>query len=346
MRHTTDQSKQFSDLGTFLQATVQFGINGSHQLDPRLKMEAVAGLNEGIPSEGGFAVPDQFAQQLWSKVYDTGRILSRCERQPITVGDRLSIPAIDERSRSEGSRFGGARMFWSGEGQTPPPSKPKFSLLTLQPTKLLGLCYSSGELAADAPALASWFLRVFGQEAAFSIEDRAVVGQGTNGPLGILNSAALIMVDPESGQAPGSVTPANLTQMAARLWGPSHRRAAWMMGNEAFAQVADVHFANGTPVLVSGSDGGLYILGMPLELSEYTPALGSTGDVLLADWSQYLIGEKAPEYISSIHVRFLQDELAFRLRYRVDGQPAWAGFVLPRNSTVTQSPFIALAARE
>src|SRR5688500_3158213 len=104
---------------------MRYGINGAADFAPRLALEAIAGLDGSTPSEGAFLVPEQFAETIWGKAYDIGRILARCDRQPITVGDKLSLPAIDEISRADGSRFGGARMYWTEEGSVPPSSRPK-----------------------------------------------------------------------------------------------------------------------------------------------------------------------------------------------------------------------------
>lgn len=312
--------------------------------DRRLDYQAIAGLGSSIPSEGAFLVPNEFGLELWQRTLDTGRILDRCSGMPVTVGDELKIPAIDETSRADGSRFGGTRMHWVEEGETSTPTKPKFGELALRPKKLLGLAYSTEELLADAPALGVWLERVFALEAGFVIEDAIVNGTGTGRPLGVLHSDTLVTVAAEGGQAAATVLPANLVNMAARLWGPSHRNAIWLMPNEAFEQIADASFSNGAPVVTYGPDGRRLILGMPLELNEYTPALGSAGDVLLGDFSQYLIGEKEPEFIGSIHVRFIYEEGVFRIRYRVDGQPAWQSPVTPKNGTATQSPFVQVCA--
>ena len=337
---------EFESHGHFLVAVAQAGIDGYSHADPRLEFSAIAtGLGEGVPSEGGFLVGHEMATDLWQKVYDTGQILARCDKQPVTTGNVLKIPAIDESSRVAGSRFGGARMFWVDEAETVTATKPKYRQIQLHPKKLMGLTYATDELLADAPALAAWLGRVFGLEAAFQIEDEIVNGSGAGRPLGILNSDALITVDAESGQASATVVPANLNNMAARLWGPSHRTALWLLANDAFAQIADDSFSNGAPVVTTDAQGRRRILGMPVELVEYTPVLGSAGDVVLADLGQYLIAEIAPDFISSIHLRFLYDESVFRLRWRIDGQPAWSSPLTPKNSSITQSPFVALAAR-
>lgn len=336
---------EFPGFPEFLRAVAQAGIDGSDSADPRLEFAAATGLGEGSGGSGGFLMPTQFATDLWQATYDIGQILNQCNRQPITTGNNLKIPAISETSRAAGSRFGGVRTYWSDEADTVTTTKPEYRELTLAPKKLMGLSWVTDELLADVPALAVWLRRVFGLEVSFQVEDEIVNGNGVGRPLGILNSDALITVAKESGQAADTILPANFINLASRLWGASHRNAVWLTSNAVFNQIADAQFANGTPVVTYGPNGGRFILGMPLLLSEYTPMLGDKGDVLLADFGQYLIGEIAPDFISSLHVRFLWNESVFRFRWRIDGQPAWASAITPKNSNITQSPFVALAER-
>jgi len=88
------------------------------------------------------------------------------------------------------------------------------------------------------------------------------------------------------------------------------------------------------------------MLGKPVIPVEHCATLGTPGDIILADLSQYVMSDKgAPQAASSIHVRFLNDETTFRFIYRVDGQPTWKKALTPKNGTNTQAPFIALATR-
>ena len=338
---------EFEDFPSFLAAVMDAGINGPHHnADPRLEYSAAAtGSGKTVPSDGGFLVPTDFATDLWMATYDTGQILDRCTRQPVTTGSALKIPAIDETSRAAGSRFGGVQMHWTSEGATVTATRPKFRQITLRPNKLLGLTYATEELISDAPALAAWLQRIFALEASFEVEDQVINGVGGGQPLGILNNGSLITIAKETGQLADTVLPENLNNMAARLWGPSHRTAIWLMSNDALPKIADASFQNGAPVITTDATGRRRILAMPVELVEYTPSLSTAGDVILADFSQYLLAEIAPDFLSSIHVRFLWNEGVFKLRWRVDGQPAWTSPLTPKNSTITQSPFIALAAR-
>lgn len=336
---------EFDNLGDFLLA-VAAAASGDMAPDRRLQFASIAtGAGGAVPSEGGFVLPETFASELWQSVYETGALLARCTGQPLTVGEELKLPAIDEASRASGSRFGGIALDWVAEGETVAATKPKFRRLTLALKKLLGVTYATDELLADAPALGAWLRRLFALEAAFEVEDAIINGTGLGRPLGILKSEALITVAAESGQGAGTIVPANLVAMGRRLWPASHRSAVWLTGSAGWAQLAGASFSNGAPVVTYAANGHPYILGMPLELVEYTSELGSLGDVVLADLSQYLVAERDVEFPSSIHVRFLWNESTFKLRYRVDGQPAWASPITPANDAVTVSPFVALEAR-
>ncbi|KKK97970.1 hypothetical protein LCGC14_2647440 [marine sediment metagenome] len=100
---------------------------------------------------------------------------------------------------------------------------------------------------------------------------------------------------------------------------------------------------------MAGSDGNPgpfhQLMGRPMIPVEYCATLGTKGDILLCDFTQYLLIDKAPRSAVSMHVRFLNDEQTFRLTYRVDGQPIWNKPLTPFKGTNTLSPFISLDTR-
>lgn len=67
--------------------------------------------------------------------------------------------------------------------------------------------------------------------------------------------------------------------------------------------------------------------------------------MVLTDLSQYLVTDKTMKQARSIHVKFLQDEQAFRITYRVGGQSTWRQATTPLNGTATVSPIVTLQAR-
>ena len=88
------------------------------------------------------------------------------------------------------------------------------------------------------------------------------------------------------------------------------------------------------------------LYGREVVWTEYNATLGTTGDILLADLSQYMLVDKnGVQAATSMHVAFLTDEMVFRITYRVDGKPMWSVPLTPFKRTNTKSPFVALATR-
>lgn len=98
-------------------------------------------------------------------------------------------------------------------------------------------------------------------------------------------------------------------------------------------------FENGKPNILP--------MDYPLHFVEHCPTVGTSGDLCLCDWSQYLAIDKASGIKSavSLHVRFIYDEQVFKFTYRFDGQPILGSPITPYKGTNTVSPFIALGAR-
>jgi len=88
------------------------------------------------------------------------------------------------------------------------------------------------------------------------------------------------------------------------------------------------------------------LFSLPIVPVEFCETLGSLGDIVLADWSEYLLITKGGvEEAESIHVKFLTDETAFRFIMRNNGQPLHDQPITPLKGSNTLSPFVMLAAR-
>ena len=80
--------------------------------------------------------------------------------------------------------------------------------------------------------------------------------------------------------------------------------------------------------------------------SEHCSTLGSAGDLILANWGEYLEGTYQPfTGASSVHVRFVTHESVLKFWIRNDGAPWWRSALTPANGTATLSPIVTLAAR-
>lgn len=346
MTHQPYRDSFGDDNPAFWAAVVQAGRERGYHIDPRLQFGASAGLNQKHPSDGGFAIAPEHASTLMMRTFDSGRLLRLCTRIPISK-DSITLPAIDETSRVNGSRFGGAVLTWLEEGETLSPNRPRFGSIKLQPHKALALIYATRELVEDAPALTTWLENVYSLEAAAAIETKIISGGGTNSPIGVLNSDALITVAAEGGQAAGTIVTANILKMWDRFWAAGWSNGVWLINSEIFSQIATIAIGSGSSLatLLTFDADGPRLLGRPVISNESCPVVGQTGDVLLIDPSQILIGDRGQAFENSIHVRFLYDEACFRFRIRVDAQPSWKSPVTPLNGTTTKSAFVALATR-
>jgi HK97 family phage major capsid protein len=95
-----------------------------------------------------------------------------------------------------------------------------------------------------------------------------------------------------------------------------------------------------------GADGGMTIFGRPVMVTEFNATLGTVGDIVVADLSEYLFWEKGGvQEAQSIHVAFTTDEMAFRFIYRCTGQPTLAAPLTPYKGSLTTSPFVVLQTR-
>ncbi len=338
-------AKPWANIGEQLCAIARFTITNGADLEPRL-FAAASGNNENVDSEGGFLVAPEFAQQLIQRTYNTGVLASRCRPIPM-LSSRAILPAIDEDSRVDGSRFGGIQAYWQVEASTYTPTKPKFREMQLTANKLIGLCWATEELVSDAMLLSAFLGDAFPKEFAFKIDDAIVSGAGAGLPLGFVNSTAALIIAKESGQSSATIVTNNILKMDARLPASSQERAVWLANVDVKPQLYPLVLGSGTAVsqLFNADTGRM--LGHPVIFIEQAATLGSQGDLMLVDLAEYLLAQKVGGVRSdvSIHVQYLTGEMAFRFQVRVDGQPAWKKPLTPKNGTNTQSPFVVLGAR-
>ena len=337
--------EKFGTVGELLQA-VQRGS------DVRLQA-AATGLNEGVPSEGGFLVQSDFATELTNKAFTTGQLASRVRVQeigPNSNGLKLNLAA--ETSRAS-SRYGGIIAYWAAEAALKTDSAPKFRQWDYNLQKLIGLFYATDELLQDATAITSVVNEWFGDEFGFQLDDAIYNGNGAGKPLGILAAPALVTVAKETAQTAATIVKANLEKMYSRMPAGSLGSAAWFINQETWPQLFALSQAvgvGGVPMFIpaggmSATPAGT-LLGRPIVPIEQAAALGTVGDIAFCDFSQYLaIRKGGTQAASSIHVRFLYDESVFRFVLRFNGAPIPNSPLTPYKGTATVSPFIALATR-
>jgi len=350
---TPNNAPPFRSFGEQLHAIARYSLTNGVDRDPRL-IRAPTGAGEIDPSGGGFLVQTDFSTAVFMRAYEMGELLSTVRKIGIsTTANSIKIPAVDETSRVTGSRWGGVQSYWVGEGATPTASQPKFRLIELDLKKLMSIMYVTDELLADQSVLTGIAGEAFSEEIMFMTEDAIFEGDGNGKPMGVLNSPCYIAIAKETGQATQTIVYQNVLKMWSRMWGRSRQNAVWTINQDNEPQLyamSNVIGTAGVPVYlpangISGSQYGT-LFGRPVIPLEYNQTVGTPGDIVLADYSQYVLADKGGiQAASSMHVAFLSDQMVFRITYRVDGQPIWNAPLTPFHGTNTLSPFVALASR-
>ena len=343
----------FLSLAAQCSAVKSFEI--SHEnMAPRLKALTIkaTGASEGQASEGGFLLEPILDAEVLKPMHETGPFSAGATRLPVSGNSNYGwINGVDETDRATGSRWGGIRGYRLAEGNAPTGSRPKFRRINWELKKYAVLCYATDELLADAAQFSAIVRIGAAEELNFMLNDDIVNGLGNTGPLGILASGALVSVGKETGQAAATIVYENLVKMWARLHSRSKANSAWFINTDTNPQLDTLMETGGTSVLMPrfigyDAQGTIRIKGRPVIETEFNATLGTQGDIILADLSQYLTWEKGGvQAASSIHVQFLTDEEVFRFIYRCDGQPAIASPLTPYKGTATLSPFVALDTR-
>jgi HK97 family phage major capsid protein len=341
--------KPYASLGSMLIDVAQAKL-GNDESKARL---IEASLNTETGADGGFLVPSDFIGSMLQQAEAESQLFSRCSQLTV-VGNSANIPAVDEESRADGSRFGGIQVFWVREGAAGEYKQPKFRNLDLKLAKIMGLVSVTSEMLEDAALLSSWLMMAFPAEMAFALDQAIYNGDGNGIPLGIMNSGALVEVAKEGSQSADTVVYENIVKMWARMPQRRASRAAWFVTQQVMEQLPLMKLDVGTgggPVFISagGASERPYatLMGQPIVAIEQAATLGDKGDIVLADLSDYIaITKGGITTAQSIHVDFDKDKTAFRFIRRVNGAPYTRKALVSRASaTFKTSPYITLQAR-
>ncbi len=322
------------------------------QVDAKGTILATAGSDEhGAYTDpyGGFLIPAGFSTNLLSVMGEGDPTAGRTTQIPMT-SPTVKIPARTDKDHTT-SVTGGLRFFRRAETDTAASSRMQMEQIVLQANGLMGKAYATEELLTDSLISFVALLEAgFRDEYAGHMLNEKLNGSGVGCYEGALQSPAKVEVAKETGQAADTLVINNVLNMRARAW--RYSNAIWLANHDTFPQLAKLVIPAGTggaglawqQSMVEGSPDML--LGRPIFFTEFAPTVGDAGDLSLIDWSQYLEGSyQGVQMAESVHVRFENNERAFRVTARNDGRCWWRSALTPKKSAATLSPIVTLAAR-
>lgn len=330
--------------------------SGFHSMDEFLKTLHLgradqrllnSSMVEGIPEFGGYSVPEEYGAFLMDKSLESEIIRPRATVWGMG-SETKKIPAFDGADRTN-NLFGGISGEWLEEGASGTRKTAKLRLIQLKAKKLACFSQASNELIADGMSFEEMLAGALIKGLGWYMDYAFINGTGEGQPLGILNDSALITVTKEASQAAGTINYSNVVNMFARLSPSCFTNAVWLANPSVIPQLLTMTITIGTggaQIPVFKEEASRFtLLGKEIIFTEKCPALGSKGDLILADLSQYAIGMRKEIALDRSNVPgWMEDMTDYRVIVRVDGQGTWDKQVTPKNGT-TLSWAVALEAR-
>lgn len=362
-----DPKRGFAHFGEYAAKVRQSTQHGA-STDERLRIIAAAPTtfgNEGAGADGGFAVPPEFSREIWLLSLEEDSLVPYCDDVPVQ-GNSMTFP------KDETTPWGtdGIRAYWQVEAGAGTQTKPSLGTRTLRLHKLMALVPVTDELLEDTNALNAYIPKKAGDSIRWKTNEAILFGNGNGQPLGCMSGAAALTVSKDSGQSTLTLSDTNLANMKARLPPGSRGSRVWLINNDVEPALFTLKNSAGYPLYIpfgggqaaiqnppgtnpddeedflAAPDGRIYA--MDLYVSQHANTFSSLGDVMLADLSYYQIITKAGggiETATSMHLYFDADATAFRMLFRIDGQPKISKQISPAKGANKLSPFLQLQAR-
>ncbi len=314
---------------------------------PRLRYLKATGASEGVPQDGGLLLDPTLSAEIIRPMHEDGPFSDDVRWLPVGGNSNYGwINGVDETSRVTGSRWGGIRGYRVAEAATKTASKPSFRRIQWELKEYAAVVVATDPLLADAKQFTEIVRVGVTEELKFMLNEDIYDGAGLAGPQGINNSGAMITVTRTDAN---KILGTDISNMWVRMDLRGRKTAKWYISNDAGPQLDNLFAVGSTAVLYPyasiGADGVKRLYGRPIVTTEFNETLGTAGDIVLADMTQYLAWEKGGiEESTSIHVYFLSDETAFRFVYRCDGKSSVNTPLTPLKGSTTTSPFVRLLA--
>lgn len=311
-----------------------------------------ATMVENIGARGGFLVPQEFIPELYGVLAEQTIVRQRATIIPMSRRQVL-IPVIDQTGTTAGQAhwYGGMIAKWTEEATEKTQTDPTFRQATLTAHKLVLFTKSSDELLEDeAVGLSAFLMGPMGFTGAITWQEEYTFlnGTGVGQPQGVIGAGCTISI---ARAATGAVSFGDLADMLEAFLATGGR-GIWHMTQSLMSemiQLAGPSTTYGSYIWTPNARDGIpgSVLGYPVVWTEKLPLKGTAGDVLLANWPFYLIGDRKRTTIESSNIPSFQDDVtSWRCVHRVDGRP-WLSAALTLQDGITQiSPFVILGDKE
>jgi HK97 family phage major capsid protein len=307
-----------------------------NRADNRLEMRTFV---EGDSTLGGFLVPGEFTARLMDDSLGDEIIRPGAENYALNQSSRV-IAAWDSADHSS-NLYGGWSMQWLGETDPGDIQTGKVRAMTITAKKGALFSECSRELLNDADGFEAGLGLGLRRAIGFYLDNAYIEGNGVAKPLGIINCPSSIQVDRTTA---GTLAYGDFVNMWSRLHGSFKSNSVWIINHDCASALLNLQDGAGRLIYLTESRGGVVqdipqqIFGRPVYWTEKNPGLGSLGDVILVDRSQYAIGMAGDLLLDKSNApKWTSDIISFRAIVRVDGDSLWDKAITPKHGANTLS---------
>jgi HK97 family phage major capsid protein len=256
-------------------------------------------MTEITGSSGGFAVAPGYSDRIIDRGRTTQGPWSRCNIWEVSTRE-YNCPVVYETSRAAGSRYGGVNSQWGlSEIKMPSPADGMLANIQIVNERLLMLTQMSRDVFADSLSIGRWLNYVGIAEFRDAIEN-AMLNNGASGvgPVGVVNAPSTVVV-PKGATTSNEISVINIQAMYSAIADGNTENMCWHAGRDT------IDFINSLATMASGSQYPLLeyskawspgnpnpfpmLMGKPLFTSEFCQPLGTKGDLIAVDWSDYVL---------------------------------------------------------
>ena len=270
-------------------------------------------LQEGVDSEGGYLVPDEFERTLVQSL-ENETIVRKHATVITTTSGSHKIPVVTEKGTAS----------WVEEEGIIPDGDDTFGQQQIDAHKVGTIIKVSEELLNDSAFdLESYFSAEFTRRIGDKEEEAFFTGDGVKKPLGVLADAGGAEIGVTSA-ASSAITADEIVDLFYSLKAPYRKNAIWVLNDATIAVVRKLKDENGQylwqPALHDG--GHETLLGKKIYTSPFMPELGAgKKPILFGDFKYYWIGDREGITFRKLSEKYADSgQVGFLATKRLDGK--------------------------
>ncbi len=261
-------------------------------------------------------VPQEYIRQLLELPGEGNALQAMVTVMPSTTGV-LTIPRLIQTDANE---FG-VSFTWVNEGAEKEETEPSFEQIIITTFELSGYTEITNTfLSRSAFALEPLLARLYRDAMANQFMNVILNGSGVAQPLGVVNTAGLRLV---ARNAAGTANWVDVVNLKHALQSYHWSNLNYVLDATVLQRLERTTDTQGRPLWNAGVSAGPVdrINASPYLTTELTPAVGTAGDIILANWKWYwLVIEQDVVVKRSEHFRFRHNRTAFTVHALLGGR--------------------------